>query len=152
MSFGSFDPSSRKTPMAEINTTPLVDVMLVLLIIFIITAPLLTQAVKIDLPEANSQPNPEKPDIVTLAIDGQGKLYWNNQPIAETELRGRLQEAASRQPQPELHLRAEKTTLYEKLAKVMAAAQSAGITKMGFVTEPEKQWRSIGPWPAGARR
>jgi biopolymer transport protein ExbD len=138
MSFGSFDPSSRKAPMAEINTTPLVDVMLVLLIIFIITAPLLTHAVKIDLPEASSQPNPEKPDVVTLAIDGQGALYWNNEPIAEPDLELRLAEMASRKPQPELHLRAEKTTLYEQLARVMAAAQTAGIHRMGFVTEPEK--------------
>jgi biopolymer transport protein ExbD len=125
--------------MAEINTTPLVDVMLVLLIIFIITAPLLTHAVKIDLPEATSAPNPEKPDTVTLAINSEGTLFWDNQPISETELDERLRAVAAHQPQPELHLRAEKTTLYEKLARVMAAAQNAGIHRMGFITEPERR-------------
>ncbi|MGH8582689.1 MAG: ExbD/TolR family protein [Gammaproteobacteria bacterium] len=138
MSFGSFESSARKTPMAEINTTPLVDVMLVLLIIFIITAPLLTHAVKIDLPEASSQPNPDKPDIVTLAIDADGSLYWNDQPINEGELEARLMSAAGQKPQPELHLRADRTTVYERLAKVMSTAQNAGIERMGFVTLPEE--------------
>lgn len=135
MSFGSFDSQSGR-PMAEINTTPLVDVMLVLLIIFIITAPLLSHAVRIDLPEAASEPNPEKPETVTLAIDAEGKLYWNDVPLAETELPARLEEEAGRTPQPELHLRADKTTIYQRVAEVMSAAQRAGITKLGFVTEP----------------
>lgn len=136
MSFGGFDSGNRTAPMAEINTTPLVDVMLVLLIIFIITAPLLTHAVRIDLPEASSTPNSEKPETVTLAIDADGKLFWNDQPIAEGDLEPRLAEAAARNPQPELHLRADKNTRYEKLAQVMAVAQRGGITKMGFVTVP----------------
>lgn len=135
MSFGSVDSQSGR-PMAEINTTPLVDVMLVLLIIFIITAPLLTHAVRIDLPEAASEPNPEKPETVTLAIDAEGKLYWNDALLAETALPARLEEAAGRTPQPELHLRADKTTIYQRVAEVMSAAQRAGITKLGFVTEP----------------
>lgn len=137
MSFGGFDSQSGP-PMAEINTTPLVDVMLVLLIIFIIiiiTAPLLTHAVKINLPEASSQPNPEKSETVTLAIDAEGKLYWNDAPLSETELPARLEGAARRIPQPELHLRADKTTTYQRLAEVMSAAQRAGITKLGFITE-----------------
>jgi biopolymer transport protein ExbD len=137
MSFGGFDSGSRKSPMVEINTTPLVDVMLVLLIIFIITAPLLTHTVKIDLPEASSQQDPEKPDTVTLAVDANGLLYWNNQVIADAELESKLQEIAGRNPQPELHLRAEKTTQYEKLAQIMSAAQTAGVNRMGFVTVPE---------------
>jgi biopolymer transport protein ExbD len=136
MSFGGFDSGNRTAPMAEINTTPLVDVMLVLLIIFIITAPLLTHAVRIDLPEASSTPNSEKPETVTLAIDADGKLFWNDQPIAEGDLEPRLAEAAARNPQPELHLRADKNTRYEKLAQVMAAAQHGGITKMDFVMVP----------------
>ncbi len=135
MSFGSFDSQSGR-PMAEINTTPLVDVMLVLLIIFIITAPLLSHAVRIDLPEAASEPNPEKPETVTLAIDAEGKLYWNDELLAETELPARLEEAAARNPQPELHQLADKTTIYQRVAEVMSAAQRAGITKLGFVTEP----------------
>ncbi|MGH8625426.1 MAG: ExbD/TolR family protein [Gammaproteobacteria bacterium] len=135
MSFGSFDSQSGR-PMAEINTTPLVDVMLVLLIIFIITAPLLTHAVRIDLPEAASEPNPEKPETVTLAIDAEGELYWNDELLAEAELPARLEEAAARTSQPELHLRADKTTIYQRVAEVMSAAQRVGITKLGFVTEP----------------
>jgi len=135
MSFGGFEGESGR-PMAEINTTPLVDVMLVLLIIFIITAPLLTHAVKINLPEASSTPNPEKPETVTLAINAESNLFWNDVPITDVDLLARLTEAANRTPQPELHLRADKMTTYQRLAEIMSAAQSAGITKLGFVTEP----------------
>jgi biopolymer transport protein ExbD len=126
-------------PMAEINTTPLVDVMLVLLVIFIITAPLLTHAVKIDLPQAGSQPSPEKPDIVTLSIDAEGKLFWNNTLLADTDLAARFEETAGKTPQPELHLRADKNTPYQQLAIIMTAAQSAGLTRLGFVTDPSQQ-------------
>lgn len=136
MSFGSFDQEGHNTPMVEINTTPLVDVMLVLLIIFMITAPLLTHQVKIDLPQATTQKSPEKPEIVTVAIDGSGTTFWNNSPITRAELGERLALAARQQPQPELHLRADKVTQYQKLAEVMAAAQNAGIRRMGFVTQP----------------
>ncbi len=138
MSFGGFDTSGPKEAMVEINTTPLVDVMLVLLIIFIITAPLITHAVKIDLPEESSEPNPEDPKAVTLSIDHAGKLFWDSEPIDASELASYLSEAAARKPQPELHLRADRATMYERLAEVMSAAQRAGITRMGFVTLPEK--------------
>ena len=97
---GMFSSGGHSSPMAEINTTPLVDVMLVLLVIFIITAPLLTHAVKIDLPQASSQPLPEKPEIVDIAIDGAGKMYWNDAPMVEGELEHRLQKAAAAEPQP----------------------------------------------------
>lgn len=137
MSFGSFDSQSGR-PMAEINTTPLVDVMLVLLIIFIITAPLLSHAVRIDLPEASSETNPEKPETITLAIDTEGTLYWNDTPIADTELATRLAQTANQMPPPQLRLRADKTTQYQRLVEVLSAAQNAGITKLGFVTEPEQ--------------
>lgn len=132
--FGSDNHHSQ--PMAEINTTPMVDVMLVLLVIFIITAPLLTHSIKIDLPQAGSQTNPEKPDTVTLSINAEGKLFWNDTPFEETELASRLTAAAQKKPQPELHLRADKTTNYQQLAMVMSAAQNAGIEKLGFVTDP----------------
>ena len=122
--------------MSEINTTPLVDVMLVLLVIFIITAPLLTHAVKIDLPQATSQPLPEKPEAISLAIDATGKTYWNNAPLVQGELKQKLQQAANRKPQPELQIRADKETKYQILAEVMAEAQNAGITKLGFLSEP----------------
>jgi biopolymer transport protein ExbD len=137
MSSGGFGGDNHHTqPMAEINTTPMVDVMLVLLVIFIITAPLLTHSIKIDLPQAATQPNQEKPDAITLSIDAQGKLFWNNTPFAETELVSRLEAAAQKKPQPELNLRADKKTNYQQLAIVMSSAQKAGIEKLGFVTEP----------------
>ena len=138
MNSGGFGGDNHHTqPMAEINTTPMVDVMLVLLVIFIITAPLLTHAVKIDLPQASSQSNPEKPDTITLLINAEGKLFWNDAPFEEAELASRLATEAQKQPQPELHLRADKKTSYQQLATVMSAAQSAGIEKLGFVTEPD---------------
>jgi biopolymer transport protein ExbD len=129
--------TSHSAPMSEINTTPLVDVMLVLLVIFIITAPLLTHAVKIDLPQASSQPLPEKPEIISVSIDGTGKMYWNDTPMVEGELRVKLQQIAKQEPQPELHIRADKETRYQILAEVMADAQNAGVTKLGFVSEPK---------------
>jgi biopolymer transport protein ExbD len=129
--------TSHTAPMSEINTTPLVDVMLVLLVIFIITAPLLTHAVKIDLPQASSQPLPEKPEIISVSIDGTGKMYWNDTPMVEGELRVKLQQIAKQEPQPELHIRADKETRYQILAEVMADAQNAGVTKLGFVSEPK---------------
>lgn len=124
-------------PMSEINTTPLVDVMLVLLVIFIITAPLLTHAVKIDLPQATSQPLPEKPEVISLAIDATGKTYWNDALIEQAMLKSRLEEAAKQIPQPELQIRADKETRYQLLSEVMADAQNAGITKLGFISEPK---------------
>jgi biopolymer transport protein ExbD len=139
MMSGGFGGENRHTqPMAEINTTPMVDVMLVLLVIFIITAPLLTHSIKIDLPQASNQPNKEKPDVITLSIDAQGKLFWNDAPFAETELVSRLEAAAQKTPQPELNLRADKTTNYQQLATIMSSAQKAGIEKLGFVTEPNQ--------------
>jgi biopolymer transport protein ExbD len=126
-------------PMSEINTTPMVDVMLVLLVIFIITAPLLTHEIKIDLPQAGSQANPEKSDIITLSINGEGKMFWNDAVFEDAELAARLTTEAQKKPQPELHLRADKTTSYQRLATVMSAAQNAGIEKLGFVTEPNPE-------------
>jgi biopolymer transport protein ExbD len=133
----SFSSTSHSSPMAEINTTPLVDVMLVLLVIFIITAPLLTHAVKIDLPQASSQPLPEKPDVISIAIDPAGKMYWNDVPLVEGELSAKLQQVAKSEPQPELYIRADKETRYQILAEVMADAQNAGIQRLGFVSTPQ---------------
>lgn len=128
--------SQNSAPMSEINTTPLVDVMLVLLVIFIITAPLLTHSVRIDLPKASSQPVIEKPEIISIAIDGNGKMYWNDVPLVEGELKVKLAQIAQQKPEPELHIRADKETRYQMLAEVMADAQNAGVTKLGFVSEP----------------
>ena len=130
--------SSDSPPMSEINVTPMVDVMLVLLIIFMITAPLITHKIAIDLPQAAATRNPDKPDIVTLSIDVAGKLYWNDQPVTADEWKVRVRSAALKEPQPELHLRADRTTPYENVAKVMSAAARAGLVKIGFVTEPSE--------------
>ncbi|WP_332674367.1 ExbD/TolR family protein [Aromatoleum sp.] len=138
MAFGGFSQEGRGAPMSEINMVPLIDVMLVLLIVFMITAPLLTHAVKIDLPTAASAANNEKPETVTLAVDEAGFLYWNDRRIDDAELAARLAEAAAKAVQPELHLRADRETRYQKLAQIMSAARQAGIQKMGFITVPEQ--------------
>jgi biopolymer transport protein ExbD len=135
MAFGGFDQDAHQ-PMSEINVTPLVDVMLVLLVIFIVTTPLFTHAVRVNLPQAAAQPMPQKPETVTLAIDERGLVYWNREPVAMAELRARLAQAAAQQPQPDVHLHADKGTRYQELAQVMAAAQNAGLQKMGFITDP----------------
>jgi biopolymer transport protein ExbD len=108
----------------EINTTPLVDVMLVLLIIFIITIPVMNHSVNIQLPRASSQPESVKAENIKLAIDAQGKVYWNAEAVDPGQLQARIADAATKTPQPELHLHAERMTPYEKVAQVMAAAQS----------------------------
>ena len=135
----NFGSDNQNSLMSEINTTPLVDVMLVLLVIFIITAPLLTHAVKIDLPQASSQPIEQKPEIISISVDGAGQMYWNDTALVEGELSARLQQAATAKPQPELHIRADKETRYQILAQIMADAQNAGIQKLGFVSTPDKQ-------------
>lgn len=137
MAFGGFNDNKQPAPMAEINVTPMVDVMLVLLVIFIITAPLFTHAIKLDLPSAQSTPTPEKPQTITVSIDGQGKIFWNDAPVAQPELNAKLAEAAKKSPQPEVQLRADKSTRYEIIAQVMANAQTNGITRLGFVTDPK---------------
>ncbi|MEN8220719.1 MAG: biopolymer transporter ExbD [Pseudomonadota bacterium] len=138
MAFENFDDDTNSKPLSEINMIPLIDVMLVLLILFIITAPLFTpHAVKIEVPQASSQESPDKPENIALAIDEKGGLFWNDDRIDDKELAIRLAKAAQKKPQPELHLRADKKTQYQRLASIMSAAQNAGITRMGFVTEPE---------------
>ncbi|MEN3371567.1 biopolymer transporter ExbD [Dechloromonas sp. ZS-1] len=134
MAFGSFNEGGGGQPMAEINTTPLVDVMLVLLVIFIITAPIFHQAVPIDLPQVASTKIDEKPEVIQLAVDAEGGLFWNGEAISRTVLDERFAAAAGKQP--ELHLRADRKVPYEKVADVMAAAQRAQIVKIAFVTQP----------------
>jgi biopolymer transport protein ExbD len=131
------DSAQHNQSMSEINTTPLVDVMLVLLVIFIITAPLLTHAVKIDLPQATSQLLPEQPEVVSIAIDGMGNIYWNDEIIKKDAMQANLDAASRAVPQPELQIRADKETRYQLLAEIMADAQNAGITKLGFLSEPK---------------
>ena len=137
MAFGGFSDSKQPGPMAEINVTPMVDVMLVLLVIFIITAPLFTHAIKLDLPSAQSAPSPEKAETIAISINAEGHVFWDKSEITQNDLNSRLATAAQKKPLPELQLRADKATRYEVIAQVMAAAQTNGLTKMGFVTEPK---------------
>ena len=136
MAFGGFNKESGTAPMAEINMIPLIDVMLVLLVIFIITAPLLTHAVKVDLPKAASQPNITKPDNVQLAIDAGGQVYWNGQVLDRAAWRANMAGASKLNPQPEVHIRADGAVAYRKVAEVMADAAKAGLTRIGFVSDP----------------
>ncbi|MFT3734254.1 MAG: biopolymer transporter ExbD [Rhodocyclaceae bacterium] len=146
MAFGGFNKEANTAPMAEINMVPLIDVMLVLLVIFILTAPLLTHAVKVELPHASSAENHAQPRKIEIAIDDTGSIYWDGERIAEQALGERLT-AASRDGEgkvisdpaqlPEIHLRADRQTAYEILARVMAASARAGLTKFAFVSTPE---------------
>ena len=136
MSFGTQDSSD--DVMNEINMTPLVDVMLVLLIVFIITVPVMKHAVNVDLPRVSNEPEVIKPDNVSLSIDSQGQYFWGKDAISDDELLTRLSAEAARPVQPDLHISGDKEVRYERVAKAMAAAQNAGIRKIGFVTHPEQ--------------
>ena len=134
MAFGTQDEPDEV--MNEINMTPLVDVMLVLLIIFIITVPVMKHAVNVDLPRASNQVQTSKPPTIVLSVDATGAYHWNEQPIEDAQLPALLQALASKDPQPDLHIRGDKAVRYERVAQLMAAAQRTGIKKMGFITEP----------------
>jgi biopolymer transport protein ExbD len=132
---GSDEPSV----MASINTTPLVDVMLVLLIIFLITIPVITKTVPVVLPKAVNIPTRTKPENITIAVDKDGNIYWNDKRVADrSALLGFIKEAAVRKPQPEIHIRGDKDTRYEAIGRVMYAIQRGGVQKVGFLTEPDR--------------
>jgi biopolymer transport protein ExbD len=135
MAFGTQDETD--DVMNEINMTPLVDVMLVLLIIFIITVPVMKHSVNIDLPRASSQPQDAKPQTVRVAVDAQGAYYWNESRVEDQDLPRMFKAEAAKEPQPELHIRGDKDARYERVAQVMALAQQAGLRKIGFITEPK---------------
>jgi biopolymer transport protein ExbD len=135
VAFGTQDDTD--DVMNEINMTPLVDVMLVLLIIFIITVPVMKHSVEIDLPRASSRPQDARPQTVRLSVDAQGAYYWNESRIDDNELPRMLKVEAAKDPQPELHIRGDKAVRYERVAQAMAAAQQAGLRKIGFITEPK---------------
>jgi biopolymer transport protein ExbD len=136
MAFGGFDSGGDQKPMAEINMVPLIDVMLVLLVIFIITAPLLTHSVKIDLPKASSNPNITKPEHVQIGIRQDGRVFWNGEQAEKADLQQRMSQAATLDPQPEIHIRADRLVDYENVAQVMSMAGKAGLKRIGFVTDP----------------
>jgi biopolymer transport protein ExbD len=135
MAFGTQDETD--DVMNEINMTPLVDVMLVLLIIFMITVPVMKHSVEVDLPRASSQPQDAKPQTVRLSVDAQGQYWWNESQVRDEDLPRMLRAEAAREPQPELHIRGDKNVRYERVAQAMAAAQQAGLRRIGFITEPK---------------
>ena len=136
MAFGTQDDTDEV--MNEINMTPMVDVMLVLLIIFIITVPVLKHAVNIELPNASNVREVDKPETVQLTIDAQGSYFWNGELVAEPLLATRLDALAQVKPPPALHIRGDKDVRYERVAQAMALAQRAGVRRLGFVTEPAR--------------
>ncbi len=136
MAFGGLSENGGKNDLAEINMIPLIDVMLVLLVIFIITAPLLTHAVKVELPRATSLPDLAKAETVQLSIQADGKVYWNAQAVDAEAWRARMKIAATQTPQPEIQLRADGDLAYRHVAQVMADAARAGLGRLGFVTDP----------------
>jgi len=124
--------------IATINTTPLVDVMLVMLIIFLITIPVITKTVKVDLPRAVNIPTQTKPENISISVNKEGDVFWNDKRVADrNELLGLIEAAAVRKPQPEIHIRGDRDTRYEAIGRVMYAIQHGGIVKVGFLTEPD---------------
>jgi biopolymer transport protein ExbD len=138
MAFGSFERKSSSQPMAEINMVPLIDVVLVLLVIFIVTAPLLTHSVKLDLPKASATADAQKPDKINFSIDAQGLLYWNGERISREDAAARFLEEGKKRPQPEIYLRADQTVAYRYIAETLADASKASLGKVAFVSEPTK--------------
>ncbi|MBS0507560.1 MAG: biopolymer transporter ExbD [Proteobacteria bacterium] len=136
MAFGTQDEADEV--MNEINMTPLVDVMLVLLIIFIITVPVMKHAVPVDLPRASNEREVVKPETIRLSVTADGKYHWNETAISDDELEPRLRAEAQKDPQPDLHIRGDKDVRYERVAQAMSAAQRAGVRKIGFVTDPNQ--------------
>ncbi|MBK9786174.1 MAG: biopolymer transporter ExbD [Betaproteobacteria bacterium] len=136
MAMGSFNSQQHQMPTAEINMTPLVDVMLVLLIIFIITAPLMTHSVPVDLPRAASTPTPEKPMTLQVSINAENQIFVGSEAVDRSILETKFREAVAKDANVEMHLKADRSTRYESVAETMSAARRAGLTKIGFVTQP----------------
>jgi len=138
MAFGSFDRKTSSQPMAEINMVPLIDVVLVLLVIFIVTAPLLTNVVKLDLPKATANADMQKPEKIEFAIDAQGSLFWGGERVTREEAMEKFVEAGRKRPQPEVYLRADATVPYRYVSETLADASKGGLSKIAFVSEPAR--------------
>ncbi len=135
MAFGRLERSRSHAPLSDINVTPLVDVMLVLLVIFILTAPLLTSAIRLELPKTEGAQAGQAPLAVSLVVNGQGQVFFNDQAVGLPELASRLQAVASQRPDTEVQLRADQAVPYGRVVEVMGVAQKAGLSRMGFVAE-----------------
>ena len=133
MSFGRLERTQGAQPMSEINVTPLVDVMLVLVVIFIITAPLLASSIKLDLPKSDAARPNEAPQFVTLVVDRAGQAFLNDQPVSGDQLDQRLRQNAALNPDTEVQLRADEAVPYGRIVEVMGIAQKAGLNRIGFV-------------------
>jgi biopolymer transport protein ExbD/biopolymer transport protein TolR len=139
MAFGRLERSGSAQPMSDINMTPLIDVMLVLLVIFMITAPLMTSSLKLDLPKAEGAKPTDAALFVTLAIDPQGRVFWGDEPVSIDTLRLRVREAAVRNPATEVQLRADKSVTYGRVAELIGVVQDGGLSRVGFVTESKAE-------------
>ncbi|MBU6493935.1 MAG: biopolymer transporter ExbD [Burkholderiales bacterium] len=137
MAMGSYGDDDESDLMSEINMTPLVDVMLVLLIIFLVTLPVINQAVKVSLPQANSQPEDTRSSKVDLTVRDDGTVLWNGTPVDHAALLARLAAAGQARPVPQLHLFIDRGVPYERVARIMSEAQNSGVTQLGFVTQPQ---------------
>ncbi|TQN03274.1 biopolymer transport protein TolR [Acidovorax temperans] len=138
MSFGRLERTTGAQPMSDINMTPLVDVMLVLVVIFILTAPLLASSIRLDLPQAEGTGPAAAPDFVTVVVDATGQAYLDDQPLSQAALAVRLQRIGAAQPDTEVQLRADATVPYGRVVEIMGAAHEAGLQRIGFVAEPAK--------------
>ncbi len=136
MTFGRLERTPGPQPMSDINVTPLVDVMLVLVVIFIITAPLLASAIRLDLPRTDAAKAVAAPQFVTLVVDKSGQAFLNDRPLPLEELARRLTQTATQNPDTEVQLRADESVPYGKVVEVMGVAQKAGLSRIGFVAEP----------------
>ncbi len=141
MAFGLLDRSSGNVPMSEINMTPLIDVMLVLVVIFIITAPLLASSIRLDLPRSDAASAGNAPESVLLSVDKSGQAFLNDRPVSRDELTSELARVGSENPDSELQLRADASLPYGQVVELMGLAQKAGLGRIGFVAEPEKPTR-----------
>jgi biopolymer transport protein ExbD/biopolymer transport protein TolR len=138
MAFGRLERNPGAQPMSDINMTPLIDVMLVLLVIFMITAPLMTSSLKLDLPRTDAAQASDTPLFVSVALDRDGRMFWGDEAVDAATFAERIAAAAKRNPQTEVQLRADKAVPYGRVAELIGVVQKAGLTRIGFVTEPEK--------------
>jgi biopolymer transport protein TolR len=138
MAFGRLERTQLPQPMSEINVTPLVDVMLVLVVIFIITAPLLASSIRLDLPKAEGTQAGEAPRFVTIALNKDGQAFFNDKPVTAPQLAEQLAASSKQNPETEVQLRADQGVPYGRVVEVMGAAHKAGLNRIGFVAEPVK--------------
>ena len=136
MAFGRLERTTGPQPMSDINMTPLIDVMLVLLVIFLVTAPLMTSSLKLDLPQSEAAKPSDAPQVLSVALDAKGQLFYEDQPLAQDAFVARLNTAGKANPQAEVQLRADRAVPYGRVAEVLGWLQQAGLTRIGFITEP----------------